>query len=268
MSTKKRTTVYAVINSKGGVGKTTTSLLLAEGFKRKGLSTLLIDLDQQQNATKQYDAIIDDHVTVYDLLLDPEVNAIEGVQNMDFSDIIAGDALIVGAEAEMASLTCRETMLVDALEPIKGSYDAIIIDCPPTLGIVVTNALVASDKVIIPVLCDGYSLDGFKKLHSLINRITTNKRLNPSLSIEGFLITQFEKRQNLSKSFNEQLPQLASMYKTKVFSTRIRRCCKVKEAQQLKQSLYDYAPECTTAEDYTALVEELLELQVQKAAIA
>lgn len=250
--------IISIINQKGGVGKTTTTLCLAEGLTRRGYKTLLVDLDQQQNASKQYGVIVENHVTVYDLLTTSDVDAREGIQKREFSDIIAGDSLIVGVEAEMASLTCRETMLSDALEPLKDDYDFILIDCSPSLGIVATNALVASDKVIVPINCDGYSTDGFEKLYSLIERIQSNRRLNPQLEISGFLITAYEQSHRLSKAYDRDLPEFANSYDTKVYSTKIRRCCKTKEAQQKGVSLIEYAPDCTTVQDYMDFVDELI----------
>jgi chromosome partitioning protein len=250
----------AVINRKGGIGKTTTSLCLAEGLSRKGKSTLLIDLDQQHNSTKQYHVAIEGVATVYDILTERKTDIHECIQHSpDYGDIIAGDDWMNKAEESMAVLDNREYMLMDALAPVKPLYDYVIIDCPPTLGIVVKNVLVASDEVVVPVLCDGYSVESYRALMQQVDTVRGNPRLNPGLKVAGILITQYESGQKLPKSYDEQLPGIAEADGTKVFGTRIRRCCKTKEAQEQGISLFDYAGGCTTAKDYFAFVDEFLD---------
>lgn len=250
--------VLAITAPKGGASKTTTSLMLAEGLTREGKQVLLIDLDQQRNASNLYDVVVEDQVTVYDLLTDPSVDAAEGIQHRSYSDIIAGDALITNAEAEMVSLMCKETMLTDALEPLRSLYDYIILDCPPSLGIVTTNALIAADQVIVPVIPDGYSTEDLDRFKELIDTVKCNKRLNPSLSIGGILLTQFYAPERISKSYDEQLQGLAEKYGTKAYKARIRRCVKTREAAQYHVSLFDHAPKCTTVQDYKCFVKEIL----------
>lgn len=248
----------AVINRKGGVGKTTTALSLAEGLRRRGLETLLVDLDQQHNGSTQYHAAMEGAATVYDLLTDKTCTAAECIQETGHGEIIAGDEMMVVAETAMSAMLSRETILADKLAAIKPAYDYIVIDCPPALGVVATNILVAADKLIVPMLGDGFSIDGFTGLLKLVEQVKENPRLNPGLEIAGLLLTQFEANQRLSRSFIEELPQVAEANGTVVFDTHIRRCVKVREAQLKGEPLSAYAPGCTTTGDYDEWVDELL----------
>ena len=252
------TTTIAVINRKGGVGKTTTALCLADAPRLQGLSVLLIDLDQQHNATKQYGAEIDGKTTAFDLLTDGKADIADAVQATPAGDIIAGDDLINRAEAEMSGLAGRDFMLADALAKIANPYDYIVIDCSPSLGVVATNALIAAEEVIVPMLCDGYCVDSFDGLFEAIEQVRANPRLNPNLKIVGMLVTMYQPQQRLTKAFDAELPAYAEQCGTRVFDTRIRMCCKVKEAQQLAISLFDYAPDCTAAIDYKSFANEYL----------
>lgn len=248
----------AIINRKGGVGKTTTALCFAEGLQKENKNVLLIDLDQQHNSTKQYAAQIEGKTTVYDLLTDKAADIKDALQHTESGDIIAGDDLVNRAEAEMAGLTGRDFMLADAIAQIDNNYDYIIIDCAPTLGIVATNALIAADEVIVPMLCDGYCVESFDGLLDAIKLIKASPRLNPNIKIVGMLITMYHSNQRLVRAFDLDLPKYANTCGTKVFETKIRSCCKVREAQQKGVSLFDYAPTCTTAKDYETFVSEYL----------
>ena len=152
----------AICNHKGGVGKTAASMALAEGLNAKGYRTLLVDLDQQTNATRQAGAKIEDAVTVYDLLTSFEYTAADGIQHYEHGDIIPGDTLVADAEVEMSKLDTPLTMLADALEGVEGNYDYCVIDCPPSLGIVTRNAIVAADDVIVVVVPDTASVYGLR----------------------------------------------------------------------------------------------------------
>ncbi|MEG0376665.1 MAG: AAA family ATPase, partial [Raoultibacter sp.] len=208
-------TVYAIANSKGGAGKTTTATCLVESWHRAKKKALLIDLDQQCNATTQFGAQVENHTTAYDLLTDVSCNPLDAIQHTDHGDIIAGDLYLANLESEMASATCRETRLADALDKIKSSYDRIVIDCSPFLGIATTNALVAADEVIIPIDCEKYAVDGCMNTVNLATQIMGNKRLNPDLRIGGLLLTKYHADWVLDRSYASQLSLLAEAHGTK-----------------------------------------------------
>lgn len=153
----------AICNHKGGVGKTALSMAIAEGLHRKDKRTLLVDLDQQMNATQQAKIDTTDEVTVYDLLTSFDYTAKDGIKHFDGGDIIPGDVLVSNAESDMAKLDTRLTMLADAMEGIDDDYDYAIIDCPPSLGLVTRNAMVAADELIVPVIPNRSSLKGLPR---------------------------------------------------------------------------------------------------------
>lgn len=250
----------AILNRKGGVGKTTTSLCLAELLHKHGNRTLLVDLDQQHNASSQYGAQIDGATTVYDLLTDNDAIIDDAIQHTDdFGDIIPGDDMMNNVETAMAQICGREFMLAQALDLVDEDYDYIIIDCPAALGSTLTNALIAANGVIVPCLCgDSYSVEEFSKLMKFITSIKANKRMNPDLEVYGALITMYEPRPLSSAQSAEALDKLCEQFGTHLFKTRIRKCCKVKEAHRREESLFAHAPECTTAEDYRAFAEEVV----------
>ena len=261
MTATKEATIVAILNRKGGAGKTTTALCLAERLGQIGKKALLIDLDQQHNATNQYGAAIEDMTTVYDLMCDPGADVVDAIQHCDAGDIIAGDDLMNQIEADTAALVRREYMLVEALEKVSEGYDFIVIDCPTSLGIIATNALLAADKVVVPALCgDAYSVDGFEKLLLFVERIRSSKRLNPDLEVAGALITQYEPRPLGSDARAAELAEACQRAGTRLYDTRIRRCCKVRDAQEACRSLFDFAPTCTSAQDYAAWVDEFLDV--------
>ena len=255
------TRVIAVANQKGGVGKSTTVLCLASSFAEMGRRVLVVDLDQQANATRTLGARSEGVATTYAILTGTIRDASAAIQHtrVERIDVVPGDLALVGIEAEMAGMRCRETILVDAMERVvaEGGYDYVLIDCSPSLGIMTTNALVAAHEVVIPILYDGYSLDGLGKLMMLVDAIRSNKRLNPDLTVSGIVVCQREPRQNLTASFDAQLPDVAAGYGTGVYNSRIRRCVKVREAQVTDRLLAEYAPGCSTAQDYEALAREI-----------
>ena len=247
------TKCIAVINQKGGVGKSTTAENLAAGLSIKGYKTLAIDLDAQANLTYTAGAKTTGATALG--VLTGEVKAEDAIQHTACGDVIAANKALAGADAFIAD-TGKEYRLKEALESIKGRYDYIIVDTPPALGILTVNALTACDSVIIPAQADIYSLQGIEQLAETMKPV--KKHCNPALRIEGILLTRYSPRSVLSREVAELAEQLAAKLNTKLFKATIREAIAVKEAQISQQSLYSYAPKAKVTEDYTALIDELI----------
>lgn len=243
----------AVINQKGGVGKSTTALAIGAGLSLKGYSVLFIDLDAQGNLsytlgadTKGYNAM--------GVLERPET-AKEEIQHTPQGDIIASSPKLAGAD-KLLEETGKEYRLKEALESLQGAYDYIIVDTPPALGILTINALTACTGAIIPAQADIYSLQGIGQLNSTIE--TVKKYCNPSLSIMGIVITRFNGRSIIRREVAEMLEHTADQLHTKLYSSKIRECTALVEAQATKQNIYSYAPRSNAAADYKVLVDEII----------
>ena len=243
----------AVINQKGGVGKSTTALAIGAGLSLKGYSVLFIDLDAQGNLsytlgadTKGYNAM--------GVLERPET-AKEEIQHTPQGDIIASSPKLAGAD-KLLEETGKEYRLKEALESLQGAYDYIIVDTPPALGILTINALTACTGAIIPAQADIYSLQGIGQLNSTIE--TVKKYCNPSLSIMGIVITRFNGRSIIRREVAEMLEHTADQLHTKLYSSKIRECTALLEAQATKQNIYSYAPRSNATADYKALVDEII----------
>lgn len=243
----------AIINQKGGVGKSTTALAIGAGLSLKGYSVLFIDLDAQGNLsytlgadTKGYNAM--------GVLERPET-AKEQIQHTPQGDIIASSPKLAGAD-KLLEETGKEYRLKEALDSLQGAYDYIIVDTPPALGILTINALTACTGAIIPAQADIYSLQGIGQLNSTIE--TVKKYCNPSLSIMGIVLTRFNGRSIIRREVAEMLEHTADQLHTKLFSSKIRECVSLIEAQATRQTIYNYAPKSNASKDYTALVAEIL----------
>lgn len=246
-------------NHKGGVGKTAVSMAFAEDLNSRGYRTLIVDLDQQGNATAQARVVPEDNdVTVYDLLMSDAYSAKEAVKHYEHGDIIPGDDLVMQAESELTKLDTPLTMLADNLVDISDDYDYCIIDCPPSLGYVTRNAIVAADEVLVVALPEQASVTGFTKVDESVSRIKAKRRLNPGVEIVGILVNTYDPRGKLDRSLDAQLPEVAAAAGTKVFGTKVRKCVSVRQAQTAHISLFDYDPECTAAKDLHAFVDEYL----------
>lgn len=247
---------FVVANQKGGIGKTTTATTLA-GILGKSKKTLLIDADPQGNSTSTYQAVIEDQATLYDVMVDSDKLPLEdAIQHMENGDIVASDPLLSKAEKMLDGDVEGLYRLKDAVEALEG-YDYIVIDTAPSLNVILYNCLIAADQVVIPVTADAYALQGLEQLHETIKAV--QRRQNPNLSIAGLLLVKFSGRSNLEKTVQVDLHELADKMGTKLFDTAIRECVKTKEAQTKKKLLIDYAPNCTTMQDYIRFVEELLQ---------
>lgn len=246
----------AIANQKGGVGKTTTALNIADALMHSGYSVLFIDVDPQTNSTSSYKAIIEDTYTVFDLF-QKECTVDEAIQHTDFGDIIAGDSELSGIELQLQSSLGGFNILKNALKKAESQYDFCIIDTPPNLGIYMLNALIASDLAVIPVKAEKYAIDGLTKLLQTINDV--KMEANPDLEIAGILLTTFDKRNELDNKIWKELKEIEKEGAFKVFANPIRICQDVKKAQDALQSLYEVYPNCNAAYDYALVTKELIE---------
>lgn len=245
--------IIAIINQKGGVGKSTTAEALVAGLTLKGYKCLAIDLDAQGNLTYTAGATTDGATALG--VLTGEVKIKDAIQHTASGDIIAASKALSGADAFIKD-TGKEYKLKEALESIAGEYQYIIIDTPPALGILTVNALTACNSLIIPAQADIYSLQGIEQLAETIKPV--KKYCNHNLAIEGILLTRYSSRSVLSREVAELAEQLAEKLGTKLFKTTIREAVAVKEAQISQQSLFDYAPKAKVTEDYRAFIKEFL----------
>lgn len=246
--------IFAIINQKGGVGKSTTAEAMASGLTLKGFRCLSTDLDAQGNMTYTVNGNTDG-ATVLGVLMG-EVKPFDAIQHTDgFGDIIVSSKALSGADG-FITVTGKEYRLKEALEKVCDMYDYIIIDTPPALGILTVNALTACHSVIIPAQAEIYSLQGIEQLSETMKPV--RKYCNPQLDIAGILLTRYSQRTVLSREVAEMAKQLAQKLGTKIFSTSIRENISVKEAQISQKSLFEYAPNSNAAKDYAAFIEELL----------
>ena len=246
--------VIAITNQKGGVGKTTTAISLATGLIKLGYKTLLIDTDSQCNSTDTYRAKVEDTATLYDLLFENEP-VLNCIQETEIGSIIPCDPLLREAEQRFPNDNSRSFILREKCEPLNNLYDYIIIDTPPTMGVVLSNVLTYANSLIIPVTCDRYGLAGIELLNQTIN--SARKYTNPNLQVAGMLLIKYAERLKICKEIKEGLPKVAEMMNTKVFNTMIRESVSCRESQSARQSIFEYAPQCTTATDYNSLCEEI-----------
>lgn len=222
-----RARIISISNQKGGVGKTTTAVNLAASLAVAEYKVLLVDLDPQGNASSSFgkDTRQSDK-TMYELLIE-EATPQEVIEKTElkFLDIITSNQNLIGAEIELVSTLGREQRLKDSLEQLSPLYDFIIIDCPPALGLLTVNALVASDSVVIPLQCEYFALEGLTQLLKTVELV--KKVLNKNLIIEGILLTMFDRRNNLSRQVEEEV---RTHFPEKVFETKIPRNVKLGEA--------------------------------------
>lgn len=247
--------IIAVSNQKGGVGKTTSAVNLAAAFGAMGKKTLLVDVDPQGNATSGVG--VDRRAakkTTYDILVN-ETPAAEAVIQTRFKNlsVIPSSLDLAAAELEIVDRDKREALLKNAILPIKSEYDYIFIDCPPSLGLVTTNALNCSDTVMIPIQCEYYALEGLSQLMNTVRRV---KRLyNPHLDIEGVILTMYDGRLNLTQ---QVVGEVKKYFPRRVYSTPIPRGVRISEAPSYGMPVIYYDATCKGAKAYTELAEEIL----------
>ncbi|MGX8702111.1 ParA family protein [Caproiciproducens sp.] len=247
--------IISISNQKGGVGKTTTVCSLAAGLKKKGFRVLMIDLDPQGNLGFSVGAETETCATIYEVLKG-DVKTQYAIQKSDTADIMISSILLSGIELEFTN-TGREFLLKEALKPILGLYDYILLDTPPALGILTINAFTASDTIVVPMLSDIFSLQGIAKLYEAAERV--KKYCNPSLTISGILLTKFNPRTLLSREIRGTAELIAQDLNIPLFDSYIRSSVVISEAQSIQQNILDYSPRNNIAKDYLKFTDELLE---------
>ena len=248
--------IIAIANQKGGVGKTTTAINLGACLAVAERKTLVIDMDPQGNATSGLGIDKDElERSIYDVLLEGGALAESIVSGVHFPylDVVPATRDLVGAEVELVNRRARETLLRSALEPVRERYEYILIDCPPSLGLLTLNTLAAADTVLIPIQCEFYALEG---LSQLLNTVTiVQKNLNPRLQIEGVLLTMFDGRLNLSRQVAEEAKEY---FGPKVYRTTIPRNVRIAEAPSFGKPIVLYDVMSVGAKSYLALAKEMI----------
>ncbi|WMJ77982.1 MULTISPECIES: ParA family protein [unclassified Sedimentibacter] len=247
--------VISVFNQKGGVGKTTTNVNLCTALALKGKKVLSIDIDPQGNSTSGFG--VDKNSlenTIYDVLIENfDINKIVYATEVENLDLIPSNIQLAGAEIELTNTKYREKTLKEKINLIDKSYDFIIIDCPPSLGLLSLNALTASNTVLIPIQCEYYSLEGVGQLIDTVKLV--RKTLNPKLDIEGVLLNMYDGRTNLSAQVVEEVKKY---FKNKVYKTVIPRNVRLAEAPSFGQPIMLYDVNSKGSEAYIKLSEELI----------
>lgn len=246
--------IIAIANQKGGVGKTTTSVNISTILAKKGKKVLMIDTDPQGNATSGLGIDKNVNFSIYDVIInDVEIdNTIQQtmVKNLE---VCPSNIDLAGAEVELVSMEDREYKLKEKIDSQKDKYDYIIIDCPPSLGLITLNAFTASDSVLIPVQCEYYALEGLGQLLNTIQLV--QEHLNENLQIEGALLTMFDARTNLS---NQVVREVNKYFENKVYKTVIPRNVKLSEAPSYGMPISIYDPRSKGAKSYDKFVKEFL----------
>lgn len=245
--------VIAIASQKGGIGKTTTAISLATGLAAKGFKTLLIDNEPQRSATRTYRAQVEDTATLYDLLFENE-KATDCVQHTPVGDIIPGDPLLNGADQKFPIDGSRNFLLKEKCAELNELYDFIIIDTPPGLGVILTNALTFADELIIPTSFDDYAIGGIADIAQTCESV--KKYTNPNLKVRGIVVTRYEGLK-LDRNIEEIMPTIIESLDTELLKPYIRKSVMLRESQAARQSIFTYAPKCTTALDYMEICEIL-----------
>ena len=252
--------VISVANQKGGVGKTTTTINLCTILAKKGKKVLLIDADPQGNATSGLGVDKEIEISTYDILAN-DATIEQSLQDTAIKNlkVCPSNINLAGAEVELVSMMSREQRLKEKLEEIKDRFDYILIDCPPSLGLITLNAFTASDSVLIPVQCEYYALEGLGQLLNTINLV--KKHLNKNIQIEGALLTMYDMRTNLS---NQVVKEVKKYFDNKVYKTVIPRNVRLSEAPSYGMPITEYDPRSKGAKSYTKFAKEFLKINEEE----
>ena len=259
------TRIISLLNQKGGVGKTTTTVNLAAAIANAGHRVLVVDLDPQTHLGLHF-GIDEAAVSVYDLLIEDETTVEQArLKARPNIDLVTSEVDLAAAESELASKTNRHDLLKQKLDAIKSEYDYILIDCPPSLGLLTINALAASNELIVPMQAHFLALQGVSRLFETVRLLVDG--INPTLSVTGVVLCMFEGQTNLAKEvvtdlsefFEASREQSLPWSNCKILDPPIRRNVKLAEAPSFGQTIFDYEPECAGAKDYAKLAQSVMQ---------